>query len=88
MDNERLKELIQADKEGRIVILPCKIGDVFYTIEVEGKRPDDVPILAVKEHICRNIIDLLDFLHAKLVFKTREEAEIALFKMQGGGSGG
>ena len=30
-DLDRLKELIQADKEGRCVVLPCKVGNVLYT---------------------------------------------------------
>lgn len=29
---ERLCELVQADKEGRCVVLPCKIGDIVYEI--------------------------------------------------------
>ena len=26
----RLKELAEADKDGRVVVLPCKVGDVVY----------------------------------------------------------
>ena len=29
---ERLKELAEADKEGRLVVLPCKAGDTVYEI--------------------------------------------------------
>ena len=29
---ERLRELAQADREGRCVVLPCKIGDTLYEI--------------------------------------------------------
>ena len=29
-DLDRLRELVQADKEGRCVVLPCKIGDPVY----------------------------------------------------------
>ena len=29
----RLKELAEADKDGRVVVLPCKVGDTFYMIE-------------------------------------------------------
>ena len=28
----RLRELVQADAEGRAVVLPCKVGDTVYTI--------------------------------------------------------
>ena len=27
---DRLRELAEADKEGRVVVLPCKVGDVVY----------------------------------------------------------
>ena len=30
-DLDRIKELMQADKEGRCVVPPCKVGDVLYT---------------------------------------------------------
>ena len=29
-DLDRLRELVQADREGRCVVLPCKAGDTFY----------------------------------------------------------
>lgn len=29
---DRLRELVQADKEGRVYILPCRIGDPIYII--------------------------------------------------------
>lgn len=31
-DLDRLRELVQADKEGRVYILPCRIGDPIYII--------------------------------------------------------
>lgn len=30
---ERIRELLKADKEGRVVALPCKVGDTVYMIE-------------------------------------------------------
>ena len=33
MSIERLKELAEADKDGRVVVLPCKVGDTVYMIE-------------------------------------------------------
>ena len=29
---ERLRELYKADKDGRVVVLPCKVGDVMYKL--------------------------------------------------------
>ena len=33
----RLRELAEADKDGRLVVLPCKVGDVC--TDSTGKRP-------------------------------------------------
>lgn len=30
---DRLRELVEADREGRCVVLPCKIGDTLYRIQ-------------------------------------------------------
>lgn len=32
-DMDRLRELAQADREGRCVVLPCKVGDTVYLLE-------------------------------------------------------
>ena len=29
---DRLRELAEADKDGRVVVLPCKVGDTVYTL--------------------------------------------------------
>jgi hypothetical protein len=33
VDADRLRELAEADKDGRVVVLPCKVGDTVYMIE-------------------------------------------------------
>ena len=38
---DRLIELVEADKEGRIVVLPCKVGDTVFTIELDCKDNPD-----------------------------------------------
>ncbi len=30
---DRLRELSEADKDGRVIVLPCKVGDTVYMIE-------------------------------------------------------
>lgn len=35
---EKIKEWIKADKEGRIVVLPCKVGDILYKIFKERAK--------------------------------------------------
>lgn len=33
VEPSRLRELAEADKDGRVVVLPCKVGDTVYMIE-------------------------------------------------------
>ena len=32
-DLDRLKELVEADREGKCVVLPCRVGDKVYCIQ-------------------------------------------------------
>lgn len=70
----RLRELAQADREGRCVVLPCKVGDTVYQV-------DDIRVYALE---VRNLIydaGILAFDEStigKTVFLTRAEAEVAL----------
>ena len=36
-DLDRLQELAEADRDGRGVVLPCKVGDTVYIVTHEGK---------------------------------------------------
>ena len=76
----RLKELAEADKDGRLVVLPCKAGTPVWRISrTFATYPDK------SEQYVRNdtffLSDLLAF--GKTVFRTREEAEKALQEMEG-----
>lgn len=93
-DLDRLKELVEADREGRCVVLPCKIGDTIYDIQmgkITEKTIISIPFLLSKSvnHLClhainiRNAITTIDTENlGKTVFLTREEAEDALEKMK------
>lgn len=68
---DRLRELAEADKDGRVVVLPCKV------YETDGVR--------VYEHAVRGIIyrtaggpDFDESTIGKSIFLTREEAERAM----------
>ncbi len=72
----RLRELAEADKDGRVIILPCKV------YETDGVR--------VYEHTVREVIYETAGGPAfdknaigKSIFLTREEAEKALQEMEG-----
>lgn len=76
----RMVELMCADQEGRVIVLPCKEGTTVYCISLpiatypDKRKPEVVPIAFTRN-------DLLKF--GSRVFMTREEAEKALAEMVG-----
>ena len=69
-----LRELYEAEKEGRLVLLPCKVGDKVYQIDAERVYESEVKgIIYDAGHI-----DFDERAIGKTVFLTREEAEAAL----------
>lgn len=77
-DLGRLQELAEADKDGRVVVLPCKVGDTVY--RVFHGNPKNPVISSFKV----NTVDAAVSLSRKMgrhkyisVFLTREEAEEA-----------
>ena len=87
----RMVELMKADKEGRVVVLPCRQGDELWTYgnfpqgrEVYRFTVSDVSTLngrTVLNTLGLGIIRPEDI--GKTVFLSREEAEKALQKMEG-----
>lgn len=45
-DLNRLKELAEADKEGRCLVLPCKVGDTVYVYDLE----DDTDVFKIEDY--------------------------------------
>lgn len=93
----RLRELAEADKDGRVVVLPCKVGDRLY--EVTGRKTISVyKVKAIRVELFGLFIEWdivegfvwqsLSGINAgeigKIVFLTREEAEKALEEMKDG----
>lgn len=81
----RLVELVEADKDGRVVVLPCKVGDTVYRVfTVDGREP---VIQATQVKTFGQAADLIGRIGklSKLVsvFRTREEAERAMQEMEG-----
>ena len=91
----RLRELAEADKDGWLVVLPCKVGDTLY--EVTGRKTISVyKVRAIRVELFGLFIewDIVDgFVWqsltginageiGKTVFLTREEAEKALEAMK------
>ncbi len=73
----RLVELAEADKDGRVVVLPCKVGDTVYILR---RAFDGADVVGETELWWDDIPQL-----GKTVFLTREEAEKALQEMEGKG---
>lgn len=88
----RLRELAVADKEGRVLVLPCKRGDELWTFcNYPGKRVYSFTVSDVSTLNGRTILNTLGLGTirpediGKTVFLTREEAEKALAEMDGKG---
>ena len=92
---ERIRELLKADRDGRLEVLPCKVGDRLY--EVTGRKTISVyKVRAIRVELFGLFIDWdivegfvwqsLSGINAgeigKTVFLTREEAEKALEAMK------
>lgn len=92
---ERLRELAEADKAGRLMVLPCKVGDRLY--EVTGRKTISVyKVRAIRVELFGLFIEWdivegfvwqsLSGINAgeigKTVFLTREEAKAALEAMK------
>lgn len=86
----RMRELIKADKDGRLVVLPCKVGDKLYRVFDGNISEHEVQNMKYFARQRRLGIDITPFFPdaekfiGKTVFLTREEAEKALEAMKDG----
>lgn len=88
---ERLRELAEADKDGRLVVLPhCKLGDTVYWLH--DKKITECRVyriqentkgvqIAIKSTVSHGVFSVDDYF-GKTIFLTREEAEQALEAMK------
>lgn len=92
VEPSRLRELAEADKDGRVVVPPCKVGDVVYGFHGENTilpmvakwietNTDGWCIAVQYTPMPPRFYRFSDF--GKTVFLTREEAEKALQEMEG-----
>lgn len=86
----RLRELAEADKDGRVVVLPCRQGDELWTYcNHPVKRVYSFTVSDVSTLNGRTVLNTLGLSTirpediGKTVFLTREEAEKALQEMEG-----
>ena len=89
----RLRELAEADKDGHVVVLPCKVGDTVWRIVRDGEphiTRDEVRDMYFADDMtpCVELVGgRVTFIEkfGKTVFLSREEAEKALREMEGNG---
>ena len=87
----RMVELMNADKDGRVVVLPCKVGDMLYEVTSRGTISEyRVTAICVtsgglfiewkvqRGFASRSVAGTVPDAIGKTVFLTREEAEKAL----------
>ena len=77
---DRLRELAEADKDGLVLILPCKLGTKVYrirykTVDYPDKPEPEITTTWFTPEYREDI--------GKAVFLSREEAEKALQEMEG-----
>lgn len=86
---ERIRELMWADRDGRVAVLPCKVGDILYRVfagEIFEHRVGSMKYFAIQG---RWDIETYPFCPCvessigKTVFLSREEAERARQEMEG-----
>lgn len=81
---DRLRELAAADKEGRVVVLPCKVGDTLYRVfagEILEHQVRNMRYLAIQGRWDIDATPFCSYVESsigKTIFLTREEAEKAL----------
>lgn len=93
----KLKDYEDAEEQGLLLRLPCKVGDIVWEINAERKRISKFVIESITiypcnviqfnwtllEGICKNVVGFSKTELGITVFLTREEAEAKLKEMEG-----
>lgn len=76
----RLRELAEADRDGRCVVLPCKVGDTVWRIKrtFETYPDKSEPYIEPDAFLLQDVFNI-----GKTVFLTREEADHELKRVKG-----
>lgn len=92
---ERIKEYQQLEEQGRLLKLPCKVGDTVYGINADRNIVSALKIISMNiysyaiyfnyqliDGIYKNIVSFTDFDIGKTVFLTKSEAEAKLKELR------
>ena len=80
----RLRELAEADRDGRLVVLPCKVGDTLFRVfagEILEHKVGNMRYLAIQGRWDIDTTPFCSYVESsigKTIFLTREEAEKSL----------
>ena len=84
----RLRELAEADKDGRLVVPPCKVGDTLFRVfagEILEHKVRNMRYFAIQGRWDIDTTPFCSYVESsigKTIFLTREEAERALEAMK------
>ena len=83
-DLDRLEKLVEADKDGRVVVSPCRVGDTLFRVfagEILEHKVRNMRYLAIQGRWDIDTTPFCSYVESsigKTIFLTREEAERAL----------
>ena len=83
-DLDRLEKLAEADRDGRVVLRPCKVGDTLYRVfagKILEHKVRNMRYLAIQERWDIDTIPFCSYVESsigKTIFLTHEQAERAL----------
>ena len=86
----RIRDLAKADKDGRLVVLPCKVGDKLYRVfagEIFEHRVWSMKYFAIQGRWDIDTTPFCSYVESsigKTIFLTREQAKRALEAMKDG----
>lgn len=87
-DLDRLEKLAEADRDGRVVVRPCKVGDTLFRVfagEILEHKVRNMRYLAIQGRWDIDTTPFCSYVESsigKTIFLTREEAEKALEAMK------
>lgn len=87
-DLDRLEKLAEADKDGRLVVLPCRVGDTLFRVfagEILEHKVRNMRYLAIQGRWDIDTTPFCSYVESsigKTIFLTREEAKAALEAMK------
>ena len=89
-DLDRLKKLAEADRDGRVVVRPCKVGDTLFRVfdgEILEHKVRNMRYLAIQGRWDIDTTPFCSYVESsigKTIFLTHEQAERALEAMKDG----